>query len=518
MLRPRTRSEPRLLVKDNVLQADPDIDAVASTLAGFLADRHRLFIGGKWLSAASEATMDVVNPATGRVFASVASGAAADVDLAVRAARAAFEAGPWPTLQPSERARLLWRLADALEAHGDEFALLETLNNGMPFKTARLKTIHSSVESLRYNAGWATKLAGEVPSLSLPGEWHGYTQREPIGVVAQIVPWNAPLAISVGKIAPALAAGCTIVLKPAEQTPLTALRLAQLVESVGFPPGVVNIVTGSGSVAGAALASHPDVDKISFTGSTRVGKEILAAASGNMKRVALELGGKSPVFIFSDADIESAIEATALGIFSNSGQICAAGSRMYAHESVFDRVVDGIAERAARLKVGPGIHPETEIGPVISKEQQIRVSDYIASGRREGAKVVVGGHAIKCDGFFIEPTVLTCATSAFTAVREEIFGPVLCAMSFDGDDLEGLARQANDTVYGLSASIWTRDLSMAHRFARRIKAGNIRINAPSIALDLALPFGGYKQSGWGREFSREGVEAYTELKSVAIRL
>ncbi|MDP3668795.1 MAG: aldehyde dehydrogenase family protein [Telluria sp.] len=496
----------------------PDIAALERRIAGFLASPPAIFIGGKWLAASAGASMDVVNPATGRAFARVASASAADVELAVRAARSALESGPWPAMTPSERARLLWRLADAIEDNGDELALLETLNNGMPFKSARIGLIRSAAECLRYNAGWATKIAGQTQALSLPGEWHAYTEREPVGVVGQIVPWNVPLAITVGKIAPALAAGCTVVLKPAEQTPLTALRLARLIEQVGFPPGVVNIVTGLGADVGAALAAHPDVDKISFTGSTRVGRAILAAAGGNMKRVSLELGGKSPVFIFADADIERAIEASARGIFSNAGQICAAGSRLFAHESVFERVLDGIAERAARLKIGAGILPDTDIGPVISRAQLDRIAHYIAAARGAGAHVVAGGAAVKGEGYFMEPTVLRCESDTISVMQEEIFGPVLCAMRFGGDDLERLARQANNTVYGLSASIWTRDVGTAHRFARRIKAGNVRVNAPSIVLDLALPFGGYKQSGWGREFGREGVEAYTEVKSVAIGL
>lgn len=505
-------------MKETNLTDQPDIGALEDRIAGFLANPPALFIGGNWLPARSGNTMEVVNPATGREFARVALGSTVDVDLAVNAARAAFDSGPWASMPPSERARLLWRLADAVEENGDELALLETLNNGMPFKSARITLIRSAVECLRYNAGWATKIAGETQSVSLPGEWHAFTQREAVGVVAQIVPWNVPLAITVGKIAPALAAGCTVALKPAEQTPLTALRLARLIEQVGFPPGVVNIVTGLGTDVGAALAAHPDVDKISFTGSTRVGREILTAAGGNMKRVALELGGKSPVFIFADADIDRAIEATARGIFSNAGQICAAGSRLFVHASVFDRVVDGIAERAARLKIGPGIQADTEIGPVISRQQLDRIGNYIAGSRSEGAQVVVGGGVVKGEGYFMEPTVLSCESSAMTVMREEIFGPVLCATRFGGDDLENLARQANDTVYGLSASIWTQDIGTAHRFARRIKAGNVRVNAPSIVLDLSLPFGGYKQSGWGREFGREGVEAYTEVKSVAIGL
>jgi phenylacetaldehyde dehydrogenase len=395
--------------------------------------------------------------------------------------------------------------------------LLETLNTGKPLKMARAFDIGMAAECLRYNAGWATKLSGETRNVSLPGDWHAYTLREPVGVVGLIVPWNVPLAMAVSKISPALAAGCTVVLKPAELTPLTALRLGELVQTIGFPPGVVNIVTGLGHEAGQAIVDHPGVDKISFTGSTVVGKSLLASAAGNLKRVALELGGKSPVFIFSDADLDRAMDAAARGIFGNTGQVCAAGSRLFVHRSVADRVIEGIVQRARALRVAPGLSPDCDIGPVISARQRERVMGYINSGRAEGAEVVAGGEAVQGEGFFVQPTVLVNTRADMKVVREEIFGPVLSTQLFDDDSLEQLAARGNDTEYGLSASIWTRDLRTAHQMVRRLKAGNVRVNAAA-ALDFAMPFGGYKQSGWGRENGREGVEAYTELKSVAVDL
>jgi phenylacetaldehyde dehydrogenase len=336
-------------------------------------------------------------------------------------------------------------------------------------------------------------------------------------VAGLIVPWNVPLMMAVTKMAPALAAGCTVVLKPAELTPLTALRLGELVLEAGFPPGVVNIVTGLGHLAGQALVDHPGVDKISFTGSTAVGKRILAAAGGNLKRVSLELGGKSPVFVFADADLERAIPAVARGIFANSGQVCAAGSRLFVHRAVADRLLRGVADFAASLRVGPGTDPQTEMGPVISAAQRDRVLAYVEAGRAQGADVLVGGSAGSGAGFFVQPTVLVNASADMTPVREEIFGPVLCTQQFDDESVDALAARGNDTDYGLSCSIWTRDLSRAHQLARRIRSGVVRVNAASAA-DFAMPFGGFKQSGWNRENGREGVEAYTELKSVAIDL
>ena len=486
-------------------------------IRAFLQHPTRLYIDGHWQAASGGGLLEVLEPCEGTLLGHAAAGGAADIDAAVQAARRAFDHGPWRTTTPAQRARLLWQLAEQLEAHGDTLALLETLNNGIPFRVARHMNVGLAAECLRYNAGWATKLSGDTLALSQPGEWHAYTLREPIGVVGQIVPWNVPLPMAVAKIAPALAAGCTVVLKPAELTPFSAVMLMQLVAAVGFPPGVVNLVTGTGTAAGAALVAHPDVDKVSFTGSTAVGKQIVRSAADSMKRVSLELGGKSPVFIFADADLEPAMNAAAMGIFANSGQVCAAGSRLYVERSVYDQVLAGVTQRARQLRVGPGTAAQSEMGPLISAAQRERVLNYIASGVADGAEVVAGGGALEGPGYFVAPTVLAQTRHDMRVVRDEIFGPVLCAMPFDHHDLDALAALANDTHYGLSASIWTRDGSQAHRLARRIRSGNVRINTPT-ALDAALPFGGARQSGWGRENGRSGVELYTELKSVAMKL
>jgi phenylacetaldehyde dehydrogenase len=369
----------------------------------------------------------------------------------------------------------------------------------------------------RYMAGWATRLNGETIPVSSAGDWHAYTLREPVGVVGQIIPWNFPLMMAAWKLAPALAAGCTIVLKPAEQTPLSALRFGELIQEAGIPDGVVNIVTGFGETAGAALAEHPDVDKIAFTGSTEVGKLIVKAATGNLKRVSLELGGKSPAIVFPDADLELAITGTADAIFYNQGQCCTAASRLFAHKSIYDRVVDGVVAAAGKLKVGHGLDPSVNLGPLVSKEQHERVKSFIESGRSEGAEVVVGGKVNGDQGYFVEPTVLAKTNRDMRVVREEIFGPVVCIQSFGEDDLDGIAKFANDTSYGLQASVWTQNLRLAHMMARKIKAGTICINCHNYG-DPAWPFGGYKQSGWGREMGKEVLEHYTETKSVAARL
>jgi len=488
------------------------LDALRADLA---ARPTELYIDGAFAAAASGETIEVIDPATGQVFAHAAAGGAEDIDRAVKAARRAFDG--WAATPPSQRARLLLKLADLIEQHGEAIALTESLDNGMPFMMAKFAGVFGAADQLRYNAGWATKITGETMQISWPGEWQAMSLREPIGVVGAIVPWNFPFVMAVAKIAPALAAGCTVVLKPAEQTPLSAAKLGQLIAEAGFPAGVVNVVTGYGTTAGAALVEHPLVDKISFTGSTGVGKSIVRAATGNLKRVTLELGGKSPTLIFADADLDKAIPAAAMGIFGNAGQVCAAGSRLFVHQSIYERVIEGIAARAQSIKVGAGLAPGTEMGPLVSAKQLERVLGYIESGAGEGATVGVGGGRIEGDGYFIQPTILTGTASGMKVVEEEIFGPVLCAMRFGDDDLESIATSANATEYGLSSSIWTRDISTALKMAKKIKAGTVRINGGG-GVDPAMPLGGYKQSGWGRENGRSGVEAYTELKSVTIGL
>ncbi len=477
----------------------------------------RMLIGGEWVEAQSGETFETINPSTGELIANVASAGEADVDRAVAAARAAFE-GPWAKVKPDERTRLLLKLADLIEANADELALLETLDVGRPIQFSRMIDVQGAIGQLRYNAGWASKIMGETAEISAPGEWLSYVLREPVGVCAQIVPWNFPLVMAVGKLAPALAAGCTVVLKPAEQTPLSTLKLGELVLEAGIPEGVVNIVTGYGRTAGAALAAHPDVNKIAFTGSTVTGRAIIDAAKTNFKRVQLELGGKSPTYIFADADLSKAIPAAAMGIFFNAGQVCAAGSRLFVHESVADQVLEGVSTMARGLKVGQTLEADTMIGPLVSATQLDRVTGYIASGREEGAQVFVGGGTIGDKGYFVQPTVLLDTKPDMRVRKEEIFGPVLCAMRFsDAEDLDALAGRGNETEFGLSASIYTQNISTAHKLARRLKAGTIRING-SGGVDPSLPLGGYKASGWGRENGKAGIEAYTELKSVSVAL
>ena len=475
-----------------------------------------LFIDGAFAPAASGETFEVIDPATGEVFAHSAAGGAEDIDRAVKAARRALE-GAWGKMVPAQRARLMIALAELIERDAEAIALTESLDNGMPFMMAKFAGVMGASEQLRYNAGWATKITGETVEPSSPGEWHAFTLREPVGVVGAIVPWNFPFVMAVAKIAPALAAGCTVVLKPAEQTPLSAARLGRLIAEAGFPEGVVNIVTGFGETAGAAIVDHHGVDKVSFTGSTAVGKLIVRNSTGNLKRVTLELGGKSPVIIFADADLAKAIPAAAMGIFLNAGQVCAAGSRLFVHEAVYDQVVEGVQAMAKSLKVGGGLAPDTQMGPLVSQEQLDRVLGYIESGAGEGAAVGVGGQRIDGAGYFVQPTVLTGTAAGMKVVDEEIFGPVLCAMRFGDEDLDTLAARANATDYGLSSRIWTRDISIALRMARRMKAGGVMINGGA-GVDPALPLGGYKQSGWGRENGRAGVEAYTELKQVTVAL
>lgn len=490
---------------------------IGQRASAFLSREHKLLIGGKWLPARSGKVFDTYDPGTGRVIARVAEGDAADIDLAVKAAREAFDTGPWSRVTPSDRGRMIWKLADLLEQHAEELAQLEALNNGKPLASALHGDVPLSADIFRYMAGWATKITGETLSISTPGNFHAFTVREPVGVVGQIIPWNAPLLMAAWKLAPALATGCTIILKPAEQTPITALRLGELIQEAGIPDGVVNIVTGFGPTAGGAIAEHPDVDKVAFTGSTEIGRHIVKAASGNFKKVSLELGGKSPVVVFPDADMSVAIPGAAQAIFANTGQVCTAGSRLFVHRKAFDRVVEGITQEAGRIRVGHGLADGTQMGPVISQVQLDRITGYIDEGKAAGATVAAGGGRVGNEGYFIAPTVLTDIKPDMSVMQEEIFGPVLCAVSFDDDDLDRIARQANDSIYGLAGSIWTRDLSVAHKMMRRIRAGRIGINVHG-NVDAAIPTGGFKQSGWGREKGHEGLNLYTEVKSVIISL
>ena len=469
---------------------------------GFLSRSPRLLIGGKLVPAASGKTFAVYNPATGTVIANAPEGDKADVDLAVAAARRAFDDRVWAKVGPSGRGKLLWKMADLIEKNLEELAELESIDNGKPYAVARVADLPLAVDMFRYMAGWATKITGTTLPLSLPGEYLSYTVREPVGVVGQIIPWNFPLLMAAWKLAPALAAGCTVVLKAAEQTPLSALRLGELFLEAGFPAGVVNILTGFGETAGAAIAAHPDVDKVAFTGSTEVGKLIVQAATGNLKKVSLELGGKSPAIILPDADLDLAIAGAANAIFFNHGQCCCAGSRLYAHKSVYDKVVSGVADIAGKIKVGPGLDPLTEMGPLVSDEQFSRVTGYIDDGRNSGARVAAGGNRVGNLGYFVAPTVLENTTPDMKVIREEIFGPVVCTTPFDDHDLDSLAKMANDTIYGLAASVWTTNGGTAHKLANRIRSGTVWINCHNV-FDASLPFGGYKQSGWGREMGAE---------------
>ncbi len=493
---------------------------VKPATSAFLKHPHRLLIGGEWVNPRSGQSLTTLNPATEQCLAEFAAAGPDDIDFAVDAARQALAHGPWPTMGPTARGRLLWKLAGAIEAHADTFTELEILDNGMPRNPAASFAAPGAAKMLRYYAGWTSKILGHTIPADPRGDGRRaaltYTRREPIGVAAQIIPWNYPLGMAAMKLGPALACGCTVVLKPDEHTPLSTLLLGELIRETGFPPGVVNIVPGTGTQAGAPLTLHTGVNKVAFTGSTETGKAIVRAAAGNLKRVSLELGGKSPFIVFPDADLDRAISAAAhLGFFLQ-GQNCQCPSRIYVHKKIFDRFTDGLIGAAKAMPVGPGWEPDKRIGPLISAEQLERVQGYIETGLAEGATLALGGKRLKRPGYFLEPTIFTDARQDMRIVREEIFGPVLSILSFDGDDLNEIAALANDSPYGLVASVWTRNLEIAHQLAERIQAGVVGINHHG-AGDIHAPFGGYKESGWEREFGRESLEPYLETKTVVIR-
>ncbi|MGR3301524.1 MAG: aldehyde dehydrogenase family protein, partial [Candidatus Scalindua sp.] len=468
---------------------------------------------GKWVDSVSGKTFDTINPATEEVITCIAEGDRADIDLAVTAARKAFEDGPWKKTDARDRGRILFEIANLIEKNKDELALLETLDNGKPISETMNADLPFVIDCLLYYAGWADKIHGET--IPVRGEFFNYTLREPVGVVGQIIPWNFPLLMAAWKIAPALACGNTVVLKPAEQTPLTALRLGEICKEAGLPDGVLNIVPGYGPTAGAALAEHMDVDKIAFTGEYTTGRIIMQAASKNLKRISLELGGKSPNIVFADSDIDSAVNGAMTGIFFNQGEVCCAGSRLFLEKSIHDEFVEKLSDKASSLRVGDPEDAGTQMGAQVSKEQFDKILGYIDTGKQEGAKLVTGGERCGERGYFIKPTIFDAVDNNMKIAREEIFGPVVTAITFD--DVDDMVRQSNRSIYGLAAAVWTRDIKKAHRLARDLKAGTIWINTYN-SFDAASPFGGYKQSGFGRELGIHALELYTQVKSVWINL
>ena len=491
---------------------------ISDEVKEFLNSNHQLLINGEWMPSSSNEKIEVFDPANEQLLTEVDSGNAADIDAAVAAARKALT-GKWSKITSHDRARMLDRLADDIEANFSTLSEIEVLDNGMPLELAQYSIASHGTTLLRYFASWANKLHGRTipvsPAGAINGESLTYTRKEPIGVVGAIIPWNSPLIFAILKLGPALAAGCTVVLKPAELTPISALFLGQLIQKSGIPKGVVNIVTGYGETAGQALSEHPDVDKITFTGSTEVGKKIVEASIGNLKKVTLELGGKNPVVIFPDADLEKAIPGAARACFFLQGQNCMAGTRLFVHEDIYQVVIDGVKEMAEAFTIGHGLIPGNDFGPLISKTQKERVMSYIDIGREEGAEILTGGNSHGDKGHFVQPTIFSNVDGGMRIAKEEIFGPVLCAQSFSSQDLEQIASEANDTPYGLSGSVWSQDISIAHKMAMLIDAGQVSINCHA-AVDPAIPFGGNKQSGWGREFGAEGLEAYLKTKATTV--
>lgn len=486
---------------------------ISPKLQKFLQGPKKIFINGQFVESASQKTFKTPNPATGEVLAEVYEGGAADIDLAVRAARKAFDEGKWSKMSAASRSRLMYKLADLMEEHKEELAQLETLDNGKPINETTHADVPLAIEHMRYYAGWATKIVGQTIPVS--GPFLNYTRHEAVGVVGQIIPWNFPLLMAMWKLGAALATGCTVVLKPAEQTPLSALYLAELIQEAGFPEGVVNIVPGFGETAGKPLVDHPLVDKIAFTGSTEVGKLIMASASKTLKRVTLELGGKSPNIILPDADLSKAIPGALNGVMFNQGQVCCAGSRVFIQKKHYDNVVADMVSHAKNIKQGVGLDKSTQIGPLVSDEQQKRVLGYIEKGVAEGAEVLVGGNKPQDEGYFVSPTIFAGVQDDMTIAKEEIFGPVISAMPYE--DLDEVIKRANNSEFGLAAGLWTRDIANAHYVASKLRAGTVWVNCYN-AFDAASPFGGYKQSGIGREMGSYALDNYTEVKSVWVSL
>ncbi|MFC0577236.1 aldehyde dehydrogenase family protein [Paraburkholderia solisilvae] len=492
------------------------INPIAGSVLGSLEGKvQKLLIGNTWVEAQAGRSFETRNPATGELLCRVAEGDAADIDLAVRAARKAFE-GPWRTFKPNQRQNLLLKLADLVEENYEALCVLDTLDMGVPMRRT-LGNRHRVVNTIRYYAGQAMSIHGETIENSLEGEYFTCALKEPVGVVGAIIPWNSPLYQTLKKIAVCAATGCTLVLKPSEEAPLTPLRLAELCLEAGFPPGVLNVVTGFGATAGAHLAAHPDVDKVAFTGSHFTGQKIIQASTGNVKRLSIELGGKSPNIIFADADLDKAVPGAAMAVFNNAGQICCAGTRMYVERSIYDEFVARVARFGNSLRVGNGLDPDTEMGPLVSEKQLERVTGYLKRGQEEGANAASGGGRLTegayAKGFFVAPTVFSQVSDDMTIAREEIFGPVISALPFD--EIDDVVQRANDTIFGLGGGVWTRDVGKAHKVARRIRAGTVWVNAYNV-LDPAVPFGGYKMSGYGREGGMHHVDEFLQTKALIV--